>query len=37
MPRTSLRFWQAVMAIALLLPFAQPQRGGDLLRLIVQS
>ena len=36
-PRMSLRFWQAVMIIALLLPFAQPQRGGDLLRLIVQS
>jgi TonB family protein len=36
-PRMSLRFWQAVMVIALLLPFAQPQRGDDLLRLIVQS
>jgi len=36
-PRLSLRFWQAVMGIAVLLPFAQPQRGDDLLRLIVQS
>jgi TonB family protein len=26
MPRPSLRFWQSVMAIALLLPFAQPWR-----------
>ena len=36
-PRMSLRFWQAVMFIALLLPLAQPQRGDDLLQLIVQS
>ena len=36
-PRMSLRFWQAVMFIALLIPFAQPQRGDDLLRIIVQS
>ena len=36
-PRMSLRFWQAVMAMALLLPFAQPQRGEDLLRVIIQS
>lgn len=36
-PRMSLRFWQVVMVIALLLPFAQPQPGDDLLRLIVQS
>jgi TonB family protein len=33
----SLRFWQAVLAIALLLPLAQPQRGNDLLQSIVQS
>jgi TonB family protein len=36
-PRMSLRFWQAIMFIALLLPFAQQQRGNDLLRVIVQS
>jgi TonB family protein len=36
-PRMSLRFWQAVMAIALVLPFAQPQRGSDLLQSIVRS
>ncbi|HYI28913.1 MAG TPA: M56 family metallopeptidase [Bradyrhizobium sp.] len=36
-PRMSLLFWQAVMAIALLVPFAQPARGDDLLRLLVQS
>ena len=36
-PRVSLRFWQSVMAIALLLPFAQPQRGDDLLGAIVRS
>jgi len=36
-PRMSLRFWQAVMAIALLVPFAQPERGDDLLRILVQS
>jgi TonB family protein len=36
-PRMSLRFWQSVLAIALLLPFAQPQRGGDLLSAIMQS
>jgi TonB family protein len=36
-PRMSLRFWQAMMLIALLLPLAQPQRGDDLLQLIVQS
>lgn len=36
-PRLSLRFWQAMMFTALLLPVAQPQRGDDLLRVIVQS
>ena len=36
-PRMSLRFWQAVMFIALLLPFAQQQRGDDLLRILLQS
>ncbi len=36
-PNMSLRFWQSIMAIALLLPLAQPQRGDDLLQFIVQS
>ena len=36
-PRMSLRFWQAVILIALLLPLAQPQRGDDLLQLILRS
>jgi TonB family protein len=38
LPRQSLAFWHAVMAIALLLPLAQP-RGGDpgSLRLLTQS
>jgi TonB family protein len=40
-PNMSLRFWQAVMAIALLLPlaqpFSQPRGTDDLLRVIVQS
>jgi TonB family protein len=40
-PNMSLRFWQAMMAIALLLPLAQarpqPQRADDLMRVIVQS
>ncbi|MEO7135067.1 MAG: M56 family metallopeptidase [Vicinamibacterales bacterium] len=36
-PRMSLRFWQAIMFIAWLLPFAQPQRGNDLLRFVAQS
>ena len=36
-PRMSLRFWQAIMFIALLLPFAQTRRGDDLLGAIVRS
>lgn len=36
-PNMSLRFWQSVLLIALLLPLAQPQRGNDLLQVIMQS
>lgn len=40
-PRMSLRFWQAMMVMALLLPVAQTQpqaqRANDLMRVIVQS
>jgi TonB family protein len=36
-PRMSLRFWQAVMAIALLVPFAQPAGGDNRLTSFVQS
>jgi TonB family protein len=37
-PNMSLRFWQAMMAIALLLPLARPTtRDADLMRVIVES
>lgn len=36
-PNMSLRFWQSVLLFALLLPLAQPQRGNDLLQVIMQS
>lgn len=36
-PDMSLRFWQSILLIALLLPLAQPQRGDVLLQVIVES
>jgi TonB family protein len=37
LPMVSLRFWQAVMFIAVALPFLQPRRGDDLFRAIAES